>query len=128
MTYVDAYWNKERNIIDVVERVNGVRKYQTWPARFVVGWPSNKGRAMSIYNTPLDKFETNKWEEFQRELRQIPKEQQFESDANPIFRCFYDHYKDSPTPKLHVAFFDIEVGWEAYKYSEDYQVKVRKKK
>jgi len=127
MTYVDAVWNKDRNTIDVVERVNGTRKYQTWPARFVVGWPSNKGRATSIYNTPLDKFETNKWEEFQRELRMIPKEQQFESDANPIFRCFYDHYKDSATPKLHVAFFDIEVGWEAYKYPEDYQVKIRKK-
>jgi DNA polymerase elongation subunit (family B) len=112
MTYVDAVWNKERNTIDVVERVNGVRKYQTWPTRFVVGWPSVKGKYESIYRTPLDKFETHKWEEFQRECRQIPRDQQFESDANPIFRCLYDHYKHAPSPKLNIAWFDIEADWD----------------
>jgi DNA polymerase elongation subunit (family B) len=112
MTYVDAFWNKERNCIDVVERVNSRRVYQTWPTRFLVAWPSIKGTQKSIYDTPLDKFETNKWEEFQRELRQIPKEQQYEADMNPMFRCFYDHYKTAPAPDLHVAFFDIETDFD----------------
>ena len=112
MTYVDAFWNKERNTIDVVERVNGVRKYQTWPARFLVAWPSAKGKHQSIYGTNLDKFETNKWEEFQRELRMISKDQQYESDRNPMFRCFYDHYKNTDTPVLHVAYFDIETDFD----------------
>lgn len=111
MTYVDAVWNKDKNTIDVVERVAGTRKYKTWPTRFVLGWHSTKGRALSISKTPLDRFETHKWEEFQRELRQIPKEQQYESDVNPIFRCLYDNYKDTPTPKLNVAFFDLEVDF-----------------
>ena len=128
MTYVDAFWNKERNVIDVVERVNGRRQFKTWPTRFVVGWPSIRGKAMSIYDTPLDTFETSRWEEFQRELRQIAKDQQFESDRNPVFRCLYDHYQHTPTPKLHVATFDIEVAWEAFKFPEDHQVKIRKKK
>jgi len=115
MTYVDAFWNKERNCIDVVERVNSRRVYQTWPTRFLVAWPSIKGTQKSIYDTPLDKFETNKWEEFQRELRQIPKDQQYESDRNPVFRCLYDHYQHTPTPKLHVAVFDIETDFDPEK-------------
>jgi hypothetical protein len=112
MTYVDAFWNRDRNTIEVVERVNGQRVMTTWPTRFLVGWPSGKGRHKSIFGTDLEVFETNKYEEFQRELRMIDRAKQFESDINPVFRCFYDHYKNAPLPKLNVAFWDIETGWD----------------
>lgn len=125
--YVDAIWNKDKHTIDVVERVNGERRYVSYPTRHVVMYPSVKGKYTSIYGEPLDKFECQRWEEFQKELRVIPPEKRYESDINPIFRCFYDHYRNAPSPQLHVAFFDLEVGWEAFKFPEDYQVKIRKK-
>ena len=127
MTYVDAFWNRERNAVDVVERVRGRRIFNSYPTRFVVGYPSEQGKHTSIFGTRLETFETNKNEEFQRELRMIPRDQQFESDINPIFRCFYDNYKNAPLPELHIAYFDIEVGWEAFKFPEDFKVKIRKK-
>jgi DNA polymerase elongation subunit (family B) len=111
MTYVDAFLNRDKNTVDVVERVNGRRVYNSYPSRYVTYFPSVKGKYTSIFGDKLDKYETTKHEDFQRELRMLPKDRQFESDINPIFRCFYDNYKDSPIPKLHVAFFDLEVDW-----------------
>jgi DNA polymerase elongation subunit (family B) len=111
MTYVDAYLNREKNQIDVVERVNGKRVYNRYPSRYVVYFPSAKGKYTSIFGDRLDKYETHKHEDFQRELRMLPKDKQFESDSNPIFRCFYDHYKNALPPKLNVAFFDLEVSF-----------------
>lgn len=107
--YVDAIWNKERNTIDVVERVNGERKFVSHPTRHVVMWPSIKGKHKSIWGEPLDKFETARWEDFQKELRMIPSDKRYESDQNPIFRCLYDNYRHLPSPQLNVAFWDLEV-------------------
>ena len=112
MTYVDAILNKEKHAIDVVERINGQRVYTSWPSRYVVYWPSDKGKYLNIFGNRVDKFETNRSEEFQREIRMIDKQKQYESDINPIFRCFYDHYKDAPSPKLNIAFFDIETNFD----------------
>jgi len=120
MTYVDAFLNREKNQIDVVERVNGKRVYNSYPSRYVVYFPSAKGKYTSIFGDRLDKYETTKHEDF-------AKEKQFESDINPIFRCFYDHYKNALPPKLNVAFFDLEVAWEAFKFPDNQQVKIRKK-
>lgn len=115
MTYVDAFWNRDKNTIDVVERTKGKRQYRTYPTRFLVAYPSVKGKHQSIWQQPLDVFETNKWEEFQRELRMIPKDKQYEADLNPVFRCLYDHYKHTETPQLNVATFDIETDFDPEK-------------
>ena len=112
MTYVDATLNRDRGTIDVVERVNGRRVYNTYPSRYVVYFPSVKGKHNSIFGTALDKYETTRYEDFQRELRMIPRDNQFESDINPIFRCFYDHYRQAAAPKLNVAMFDIETDFD----------------
>lgn len=127
MTYVDAILEKDKHCIHVVERVNHKRVYNTYPSKYVMYFPSERGKYTSIYGERLDKFETNRWEEFQRECRLVPKTQQYESDSNPIFRCFYEHYKNTVSPQLHVAFFDIEVSFEKFKFPEDYHVKIRKK-
>jgi len=113
--YVDAVWNKDKHSIDVVERVNGERRFVSYPSRHVVMFPSIKGKYTSIYGEPLDKFETNRWEEFQKELRMIAPEKRYESDINPIFRCFYDHYRNTASPQLHIAYFDLEVDFDKKK-------------
>jgi DNA polymerase elongation subunit (family B) len=111
MTYVDAILEKDKNCIHVVERVNGKRVYNAYPSKYVLYFPSERGKYTSIYGQRLDKFETTRWEEFQRECRLVPKDNQYESDINPIFRCFYENYKNAASPNLHVAFFDLEVDF-----------------
>ena len=41
--YVDGLIDREKDIINVVERVGGVRKYVQYPAKYVFYYPDNKG-------------------------------------------------------------------------------------
>jgi len=36
----------------------------------------------------------------------------YEADINPIFRCLEENYKGQDAPRLHTAFFDIEVDFD----------------
>lgn len=111
--YVDAYLEREKNQIFVVERdKNGKRQFTTHQTKYVAYWPSTRGRTPNIHGELCDRFQTNKLKEFQKELAMLPKSQLHESDINPIFRCLYDNYKGMPSPDLHVAFFDIEVDFD----------------
>lgn len=111
--YVDAYLEREKNQILVVERdQSGRRQFATHQTKYVAYWPSPKGKHPSIYGQSCDRFQTSKLKEFQREIGMLPKAQLHESDINPIFRCLYDNYKGLPSPNLHVAFFDIEVDFD----------------
>ena len=110
--YVDAFLEREKNQILVVERdTHGKRVYNTHPTKYVAYWPSPKGKTPNINGVFCDKFQTNKLKEFQRETSLLPKASLHESDINPIFRCLYDNYKSTPSPNLHIAFFDIEVDF-----------------
>jgi DNA polymerase elongation subunit (family B) len=113
MSYVDALLDKEKNTISVVERLpDGKRIFTEHQTKYCAYWPSERGRYTSIYGMKLEKFQTSKAKEFQRELGVLPKTKLHEADINPIFRCLYDQYRDSPVPNLHVAFFDIEVDFD----------------
>lgn len=111
--YVDAVIEREKNQILVSERnAAGQRVLVSHPTKYVVYWPSDRGKHTSIFGTKLDRFQTTKEKEFKRELGLLPKDKLHESDINPIFRCLYDNYKDAPTPNLHVGFLDIEVDFD----------------
>jgi len=113
MSYVDAIIDKDKNTIFVAERSqDGQRVLTEHPTKYVVYWPSDRGKWSSIHGVKLDRFQTNKGKEFQRELGVIPKPKQHESDINPIFRCLYDNYRDAPSPNLHVGLFDIETDFD----------------
>jgi DNA polymerase elongation subunit (family B) len=111
--YVDAFLEREKNQILVVERDHkGKRQFVTHPTKYVAYWPSPKGKVPNIHGELCDRFQTTKLKEFQREISMLSKSGLHESDINPIFRCLYDHYKGAPSPNLHVAFFDIEVDFD----------------
>jgi DNA polymerase elongation subunit (family B) len=111
--YVDAYLEKDKNQILVVERdTTGRRVFTTHQTKYVVYWPATRGKSYNIHGQLCDRFQTNKIKEFAREVNLLPKASLHESDINPIFRCLYDNYKGTPTPNLHVAFFDIEVDFD----------------
>jgi DNA polymerase elongation subunit (family B) len=115
MSYVDAYFDRERDQLYVVERVNGKREYTDYPARYVFYYEDVKGKHRSIYNTPVSRVSTKQNKDFQKELAIHKGKQIYEADINPIFRCLEDHYIDRNAPNMHICFFDIEVDFDPTK-------------
>lgn len=128
MSYVDAILERDRDIIHVVERdSNGVRRYVDYPTNYILYYEDPKGKYRSVYGDSLSKFQTRKNSEFQKEKRILSNKRLFESDVNPVFRCLADNYLDRPFPKLHTAFFDIEVNMQPYAYPNSHVVKIKSK-
>ena len=112
MSYVDALFDRDHDRIHVVERRNGERHYQEYPASYVFYYDDPRGKFQSIYGTPVARFSTRSNKEFRKELRVQSGKQCYESDINPVFRCLEENYKGKDAPKLHAAFFDIEVDFD----------------
>ena len=113
MSYIDALFDREHDRIHVVERRDGKRQYREYPANYVFYYDDPRGKFQSIYGTPVSRFSTRNNKEFRKEVRAQSGRQIYESDINPIFRCFEENYKDQDAPVLHTAFFDIEVAFDA---------------
>jgi DNA polymerase elongation subunit (family B) len=112
MSYIDALFDREHDRIHVVERKDGQRRYQEYPANYIFYYDDPRGKFQSIYGTPVSRFSTRNNKEFRKEIRIQSGKQLYESDINPIFRCLEENYKGIDGPKLNVAFFDIEVDFD----------------
>jgi len=115
MSYVDALFDREHDRIHVVERRDGDRRYQEYPANYIFYYEDPRGKFQSIYGTPVSRFSTRSNKEFRKELRIQNGKRFYESDINPVFRCLEDNYKGHDAPRLHAAFFDIEVDFDPEK-------------
>jgi DNA polymerase elongation subunit (family B) len=113
MSYIDALFDREHDRIHVVERRDGERRYQEYPANYIFYYDDPRGKFTSIYGTPVSRFSTRNNKEFRKEIRIQSGKQLYESDINPIFRCLEENYKGQDGPKLNVAFFDIEVDFDS---------------
>jgi DNA polymerase elongation subunit (family B) len=113
MSYVDAFYDREQDIINVVERDDkGQRHFKEHPARHIFYYPDPKGKFLSIKGEPLTRVTSKNVKEHRKELAIHSNKRLFESDINPIYRCLEDNYLNADAPKLHVAFFDIEVDFD----------------
>jgi DNA polymerase elongation subunit (family B) len=112
MSYVDALFDRTKDRIYVVERNNGQREYREYPANYVFYYDDPKGKFRTIYDTPVSRFSTKVGKEFHKEVRINGGKKIWESDINPVFRCFEENYLGQPAPKLQTAFFDIEVNFD----------------
>jgi len=112
MSYIDAYFDRQADKIHVVERKNGERQFQTYPAEYVFYYADPKGKHRSIYNDPVTRFKTHNAKEFHKEQRINSDKTLYESDINPVFRCLANNYQNVDSPELNVAFFDIEVDFD----------------
>lgn len=115
MSYIDALFDRERDRIHVVERRDGERRYQEYPANYIFYYDDPRGKFQSIYGTPVSRFSTRSNKEFRKELRIQNGKRFYESDINPVFRCLEDNYKGQDAPRVHAAFFDIEVDFDPEK-------------
>ena len=112
MSYVDALFDRERDRIHVVERCDKQRVYQEFSANYLFYYSDPKGKFRTIYGDPVSRFSSRNNKEFRKELRVQHGKTIYESDINPIFRCLAENYRHIDAPKLHTAFFDIEVDFD----------------
>jgi DNA polymerase elongation subunit (family B) len=112
LSYIDALFDREHDRIHVVERRDGKRCYQEYPANYVFYYEDGRGKFQSIFGTPVSRFSTRNNKEFRKEIRIQSGKQLYESDINPVFRCLEDNYKGQDGPRLQTAFFDIEVDFD----------------
>jgi DNA polymerase elongation subunit (family B) len=113
MSYIDAVLDSNADKIYVVERTpEGKRAYREYSTNYVFYYEDTKGKYRSIYGDSISRFSTRKKQEFEKEKRIHRGKQTFESDVPVIFRCLSDNYLGIEPPKLHTAFFDIEVDFD----------------
>ena len=112
MPYVDALFDRSRDRIHIVERVNGRREYREYPAQYILYYDDPKGKFRTIYDTPVSRFSCRSSKEFRQEVNMHKGKQLWESDINPVFRCLAENYQHKDAPKLQVAFFDIETDFD----------------
>jgi len=113
MSYVDAIWDREKDIVRVVERdPKKGRIYQDYPAKYMFYYPDQRGKYKSIHGESLSKVTARNWKEFIKEQKIHSGHKLYESDINPIFRCLEENYLGKDAPKLNVAFWDIEVDFD----------------
>jgi len=113
MSYVDAYYNKDKDIVQVVERINGKRIYQDYPAWRTFYVRDDRGSHTSIHGEKVRQVKVKRKKDLHKELRMHSDKKIYESDIKPEIRCLAENYLGKDSPKLNVAFFDIEVDFDA---------------
>ena len=113
MSYVDSRWDRDKDIVYVVERdPKKGRIFQEYPARYMFYYPDQRGKYKSIFGENLNKVTARTFKEFTKEQRIHSNHKLYESDINPVFRTLEENYLGRDAPKLNVAFFDIEVDFD----------------
>jgi len=113
MSYVDAWFDRENDIIKVVERnKKGEREFRDIPVKHTFYVNDPRGKFQSIYGDALTRIVCKNTKELRKEQAINSSKQLFESDINPIFVTLSEHYLNAEPPKLNVAFFDIEVDFD----------------
>ncbi len=113
MSYVDAWFNRDEDIIKIVERnKKGEREYKEHPVKHTFYYKDPKGKHTSIYGDAVTRVVCKNTKDFHKELKINSHKEIYEADINPIFVCLSEHYLNQDAPKLNVAFFDIEVDFD----------------
>lgn len=109
--YVDAY-KTEKDVIKIIERVNGKRNYREYKAKYVLYYEDQYGEYKTLWDKPCKKIEARSSYDFKTAMRSVQGKIIHESDINPIFRCLEENYLNCDTPDLNIAFFDIETNFD----------------
>jgi len=112
MSYVDAHFDRNADIIRVVERKDGKRQFAEYPVKYTFYYEDQRGKYRSIYGDPLSRIICKNTKDFRKEQAINKNKKLFESDINPIFQCLSENYLNQDAPKLNVAFFDIETDYD----------------
>ena len=113
MSYVDAWFDRENDIIKVVERnKKGEREFRDIPVKHTFYYKDPRGKFTSIHGESLNRVICKNTKELRKEMAINSGKTMYEADINPIFSTLSEHYINQDAPKLNVAFFDIEVDFD----------------
>ena len=112
MSYVDALFDRDSDIIRVVERKDGKRHFHEYQAKYTFYYKDPRGKYKSVYGDPLQRIVCKNTKDFRKEVAINKGKELFESDINPIFQCLSENYLNQDAPKLNIAFFDIETDFD----------------
>ena len=112
MPYVDALFDRDQDMIRVVERKDGKREYREYQAKYTFYYEDPRGKYKSVYGDPLSRIVCKNTKDFRKEVAINKGKNLFESDINPIFQCLSENYLNQDAPKLNIAFFDIETDFD----------------
>lgn len=119
--YVDAIYDYRKNIVNVVERINGERIFVEYKPAHTLYYAHPSGQYKDIFGDSVRRFVTTDLNKFRAEKESLLNKGKYicESDVRIEFRTLSDHYKGADTPVLNVGFFDIETDWDDERgYSE----------
>jgi DNA polymerase elongation subunit (family B) len=113
LSYVDALWDRDKDIIKVVERnKKGDREFREFPARYVFYYGDAKGKQKSTFGDSVSRVVCKSWKDFLKEQKINKHRGLYEADINPVYRLLEENYLGQDAPNLNVAFFDIEVDFD----------------
>jgi DNA polymerase elongation subunit (family B) len=112
LSYIDALFDRDHDMIKVVERRDGVRTFREYPVKYTFYYKDQKGKYKSVYGDPLSRIVCKNTKDFRKEVAINRDKTLFESDINPIFQCLSENYLNQDAPKLNIAFFDIETDFD----------------
>lgn len=112
MSYVDALFDRDHDLIKIVERKDGIRTFREFPVKYTFYYKDQKGKYKSVYGDPLSRIVSKNTKDFRKEVAINRDKTLFESDINPIFQCLSENYLNQDAPKLNIAFFDIETDFD----------------
>jgi DNA polymerase elongation subunit (family B) len=112
LSYVDALFDRDHDMIKIVERKDGVRTFREYPVKYTFYYKDQKGKYKSVYGDPLSRIVCKNTKDFRKEVAINRDKTLFESDINPIFQCLSENYLNQDAPKLNIAFFDIETDFD----------------
>ena len=112
MSYIDAFHDKSKDIVHVVERVNGKREFKEIPAKYTFYYKNTQGKHTSIFGEKLERVVCTTSKKFLTEKKIHGHKGLYESDVNVIFKTFAENYDPTIVPDLNVVFFDIETAFD----------------
>ena len=87
MSFVDAFYDKDKDTVRVVERVHNKRVFVDYPAEYSFYFEDPRGKHRTVYDKRVSKFTSNSHKEYQKEKRMHHGSMLYESDFAPIGRC-----------------------------------------
>lgn len=112
MSYVDAYLNKAKDVIHVVERVDGKRIVRDLRPEYNFYYADPRGKHRSIYGEAVTEVRCKNGKDFKKNVALNRHNKLYESDIKPINKTLAKHFNGVEPPQLHTAFFDIEVDFD----------------